>query len=115
MKRLMAWMMIVGSAVVAQAGDVKVKAMMTSGPGEEEVTTFAPSTEKVFATFKTKGAQSGDKIRAVWIAEDVGSAAPANTKIDEVERMGTTGKGRGGGFSHHAWKTFARWDEDHLE
>ena len=76
-------MTIVWSAAVAQAGDIKVKAIITSGPGEDAVTIFPPSTPKVFATFKTNGAQDGDKIRAVWIAEDVGSAAPANTKIDE--------------------------------
>jgi hypothetical protein len=87
MKRLTAWlivMMIVWSAAVAQAGDIKVKAIITSGPGEGPVTTFPPGTQKVFATFKTKGAQDGDKIRGVWIAEDVGSAAPANSKIDET-------------------------------
>ena len=35
------------------------------------------------ALFKTKGAQKGDKLRGVWIADNVGDAAPANTKIDE--------------------------------
>jgi hypothetical protein len=86
MKRLTAWliaMMIVWSAAVAQAGDIKVNAIITSGSGEDPVTIFPPSTPKLFATFKTKGAQKGDKIRGVWIAEDVGSTAPANTKIDE--------------------------------
>ena len=37
----------------------------------------------MYAIFKTKGVISGDKIRAVWIADDVGEAAPAGAKIDE--------------------------------
>ena len=70
-------------ASVARAGDVKVKAVMTTGPEDDPTTTFATDTPKVFAMFKTVGAQNGDKIRGVWIAENVGSAAPANSKIDE--------------------------------
>jgi len=70
-------------ASVARAGDVKVKAVMTTGPEDDPTTTFAADTPKVFAMFKTVGAQKGDKIRGVWIAENVGSAAPANSKIDE--------------------------------
>ena len=70
-------------AEVAQAGDVKVEAVTTASPGGEETTNFAPDAPELFAVFKTKGAQSGDKLRGVWIAEDVGSAAPADSKIDE--------------------------------
>jgi hypothetical protein len=71
------------SASVARAGDVKVKAVMTTGPEDEPTTTFAPDTPKLYATFKTKGLQDGDKLRGVWIAEDVGDAAPKGSKIDE--------------------------------
>jgi hypothetical protein len=70
-------------ADVAQAGDVEVEAVTTATPGGEETTNLAPDAPKLFAMFKTKGAQNGDKLRRVWIAEDVGSAAPANSKIDE--------------------------------
>ena len=70
-------------AEVAQAGDVKVEAVTTASPGGEGTTNFAPDVPELFAMFKTKGAQSGDKLRGVWIAEDVGSAAPADSKIDE--------------------------------
>ena len=70
-------------AEVSQAGDVKVEAVTTASPGGEEMTNFASDVPELFAMFKTKGAQSGDKLRGVWIAEDVGSAAPANSKIDE--------------------------------
>ena len=44
---------------------------------------FAPTTAKLNAFFRSTGTTKGDKLRGVWIAEDVGTAAPANTKIDE--------------------------------
>jgi hypothetical protein len=68
---------------LARAGDVKVEVKMTNEPGGEGLASFAADTEKVLALFKTEGAQNGDKIRGLWIAEDVGGAAPANSKIDE--------------------------------
>src|ERR1035437_7128448 len=74
---------VVISASVACAGDVKVKAVMTTAPDDEPTTTFASNTPKLFAMFKTKGAQDGDKVRGVLIAEEVGDAAPANTKVLE--------------------------------
>jgi hypothetical protein len=84
MKRILVLLIaMIVCAEAVRAGDVKVEAVMTASPGGEETTSFAPDTSKVFALFKTKGAQQGDKIRGVWIAEDVGGAAPANSKIDE--------------------------------
>ena len=38
----------------------------------------------MLALFKTKGAQKGDKLRGVWIADDVGDVVPTNTQIDEA-------------------------------
>ena len=84
MKRILVLLIaMIVCAEAVRAGDVKVEAVMTASPGGEETTSFAPDTSKVFALFKTEGAQQGDKIRGVWIAEDVGGAAPANSKIDE--------------------------------
>ena len=71
-------------ASVARGGDVKINAVLATAPKEKPATIFAPDTPKVMALFKTKGAQNGDKLRAVWIADDVGDAAPANTKIEET-------------------------------
>jgi hypothetical protein len=72
---------VVVSASVARAGDLKIKVVIADDGSP--ATTFAADTPKLFALFKTKGLQNGDKLRAVWIAEDVGDATPANTKIDE--------------------------------
>jgi|ERR1700737_2518405 hypothetical protein len=69
----------------ARAGDVKVKAHMATGPKEEEaVTSFTPDTENLYAVFRAKGTKEGDKMHCVLIAEDVGDAAPANTKALET-------------------------------
>jgi hypothetical protein len=48
---------------LARADDVKVEVKMTNEPEGEAMTSFAPDTEKVFALFKTEGAQNGDRIR----------------------------------------------------
>lgn len=81
------------SAGVAYAGDVTVKAVLATGPEEEPTTTFSPSAEKIHALFKTKGASEGDKIRAVWMADDIGDLKPG--KIDEksLTLKGDTDKG----------------------
>src|SRR5260370_42208011 len=69
---------------VVKAGVVSVKVRMTTGPEDPPSTTFASNTPKLYAIFKTEGAKAGDKIRGVLIAEDVGDAAPANTKVLET-------------------------------
>ena len=74
--------MIICSAL-ARAGDVKVKAVLSTGIDDEPTNSFNPNTPKIHALFKTKGAEEGTKLRALWIAEDVGDVAPENTKIDE--------------------------------
>jgi hypothetical protein len=84
MKRIFGFLIaVVISASVARAGDVKVKVTITTGPEDEAVTSFAPDAAKIYAIFKTKGISSGDKVRGVLIAEDVGDVAPANTKVLE--------------------------------
>jgi hypothetical protein len=70
-------------ASVALADDVKVKAVMTTGPDDDPVTSFASDTPKLFAIFRITGLKSGVNVRGVLIATDVGAAAPANTKVLE--------------------------------
>ncbi len=70
-------------ASIAFAGDVKVRAVMTTDPEDEPVTSFTADTPKLFAMFKTTGIKNGDKLRGVLIAEDVGDVAPVNTKVLE--------------------------------
>lgn len=69
--------------VLALATDVKVALKVSTGPEGEPSTTFSTDTAKIFALFDTEGIGAGDKVRGVLVAEDVGDAAPANTKVLE--------------------------------
>jgi outer membrane usher protein FimD/PapC len=69
---------------VAAAGDVTVRVTMSDELAGEAQSTFTSDTEKIYAMFKTIGAKAGDKIRAALIAENVGDAAPPNTKVLET-------------------------------
>ena len=91
-------LVLVVAAVISVSvarGDVKIQVVMSTGPEDEPTTTFAADTPKIFALFKTKGLQDGDKLRGVWIAEDVGDVAPKETKIDEksIKAEGDTDDG----------------------
>jgi outer membrane usher protein FimD/PapC len=59
---------------IARGADVKIDATMS----------LASDTPKIYVTFETAGIKKGDKMRGVLIAEDVGEAAPANTKVLET-------------------------------
>jgi hypothetical protein len=50
----------------------------------EATTTFPPNHPKIYLRWQGEALQKGDKIRSVWIAEDVGDVAPKNYKLDEV-------------------------------
>lgn len=51
---------------------------------------FAPTVPMVYMTYRTTDIpKNGDVYKIQWIAEDVGSAAPANTVIDTVELKAT--------------------------
>jgi hypothetical protein len=83
MRRIFVILGALGIAI-ASAQDVSVTVRMSNELAGEEVSTFPPDTDKIYVLFKTIGAKHGDKIRAVLIAEDVGAAAPANTKVLET-------------------------------
>ncbi len=89
MKRLLALFTSFLVLTSAYAGDVKVESVIAVDGDTKPATSFASDTPKLFAFFRSTGTEKGDKLRAVWIAEDVGDAAPANTKIDEVTVTGT--------------------------
>jgi hypothetical protein len=65
------------------------RAQMGTGVTEKDEvvnpsTEFPSDTEKIVCAWKAEGFQASSSIRGVWIAGDVGKAAPANFKIDEV-------------------------------
>ena len=84
MKKLIALFAAIGIFTSAQAGDVKVESIIAVDGDTQPATTFTSDVPKLYAFFRTKGTEKGGKLRGAWIAEDVGDAAPANTKIDEA-------------------------------
>lgn len=71
--------------VAAQAaGAVKLLHAELSKDRESEPTTkFSKDTPKIVAFWKGDALKAGDRIRAIWIAEDVGYAEMQNSKITE--------------------------------
>lgn len=61
----------------------KLTAGLASELTGEATTTFKSDLKKIFARWQGNGLPKKAKIRAVWIAEDVGAVAPPNYKIDE--------------------------------
>lgn len=68
----------------AQAGYPKVEAAIAKDKDTKPAEAFSADIPKLYAFFRTKGTEKGDKLRGVWIAEDVGDVAPDDTKIDEA-------------------------------
>ena len=81
---------------VARGGDVKITVVMSAGEKGKPTTVFTPDTPEIRATFTTKETKKGDKLRGEWIADEVGEAAPPNTKI--VEKILTLEQDDGGGY-----------------
>lgn len=71
------------AAAPAGAANPVVESAIAKDSDTPPATTFASDVPKLYAFFKSTGTQKGDTFRAVWIAEDVGAAAPKETKIDE--------------------------------
>ncbi len=88
MKKFLALFAALIVSTSAQAGDVKVESAIAVDGNTKPATTFTSDVPKLYAFFRTKGTEKDDKLRGVWIAEDVGDAAPANTKIDEATVTG---------------------------
>lgn len=68
-------------------GEEKVKllhAALAQDKDTPPATTFPADVAKIYAFWIGDALKSGDQLRAVWTAEDVGAAAPKETKIDEA-------------------------------
>lgn len=81
--KLIAFAAVTVTAAQVNAGSLKVEAAIAVDKDTRPTTTFSADVSKLYTFFRTNGSKSGDTLRAVWIAEDVGDAAPKNTKIDE--------------------------------
>ena len=77
-------LLIAMSASVLHAQSLKVEAIIAEGQDSKPATAFAPDVPKLYAFFRSEGTHTGDKLRGVWIADDVGNAAPKQTTIDQA-------------------------------
>jgi uncharacterized protein DUF3108 len=62
----------------------KISATVGKTPIGQATTQFAPDTPKIYARWQGRSLREGAKIRAAWIAENVGDVAPPNYTIDEA-------------------------------
>ena len=60
-----------------------VHAFLANDEKGKPATTFSPDVLNIYLIWKGEQLQPGDEIRVVWIAEDVGSASPEESKIGE--------------------------------
>jgi hypothetical protein len=74
---------VLGDAAT-RSTDVKGKLTVSLGDAADAKTRFDSNPAKIFARWQANGFDKGTKLRAAWIAEDVGSVAPPNYKIDEA-------------------------------
>ena len=85
MKRIALYLLLATASCVtvpAQDGNV-LRAALAESKEAPPTTSFAPEVAKIYAVYSSEAVKAGDKLRAVWIAEDVGQAAPKGTKVDE--------------------------------
>jgi len=81
---------------VAQAeGGKLLRAAVAVDQDTEPTNHFSADTPKIYAFYLGEALKAGDKLRGVWIAEDVGTAAPKNTKIDEASIIAKSATDKG--------------------
>lgn len=75
--------------VKATAAPKKISVGLASELTGEATTQFPSKLPKIFARWQGNGLPAHAKIRAVWIADDVGDVAPAGYKISEAATTAT--------------------------
>ena len=64
--------------------DEKLSVGVSSQPNGAFEKEFSGNTQNIYARWEGHGLRENSKVRAVWIAEDVGDIAPPNYKIDDA-------------------------------
>jgi len=72
-----------------------LQAILVATPERKPAESFKTDQATIYLLWKGETLTKGEKVRAVWLAEDVGDAAPKDTKIDEytVEAAGPKSEG----------------------
>ncbi|HEY6970998.1 MAG TPA: hypothetical protein VJA94_17440 [Candidatus Angelobacter sp.] len=93
----------VWSAIAAAQGTISNAVLGTGVTAKFEIinptNVFSPDTQRIYCAWKTQGLKAGTSVRSVWIAEDVGKAAPRNFKIDEATFTPPLGTASAGSFA----------------
>ncbi len=85
MKRMFALVLCAAFGLsIARAGDAKVEVAFAKDQETKPTDEFSADVPKIYAFFRSTGTKKGDVLKGVWIADDVGDAAPKGTKIDEA-------------------------------
>ena len=63
--------------------------------GGEDVNEFSNATQNIYARWVGHDLRVGAKVRAVWVAENIGDIAPPNYKIDEASAVVTASDANG--------------------
>lgn len=90
----------VGALLCSAAGKPRYASLILTDSKETkaEKSVFATDTPKIYVLFTLADAPSGTPVRAVWIADQTGGAAPDNYKIDEAS-LNAGGNITAGNFS----------------
>jgi hypothetical protein len=73
-----------GIQAIAQSGGTKsLHVYLAADKNKKPTTAFSSDVSSIYAFWQGEALEAGDKIHAIWIAEDVGDAAPKDTKILE--------------------------------
>ena len=70
-------------AVAQSTGKRSLRVFLAAGEDRKSTTAFSSDVPRIYAFWKGEGLAVGDKIKSVWIAEDIGDAGPKETKILE--------------------------------
>src|SRR5260370_37960700 len=70
-------------AVAQSTGKKSLNAFLAVGKESKRTTSFSSDVSSIYAYWKGQEREAGDKIHTIWIAEDIGEAAPKETKILE--------------------------------
>jgi hypothetical protein len=70
-------------AVAQSSGRKSLHAFLSVGKEGKPTTTFSSDVPRIYAFWKGAELAVGDEIQAVWIAEDIGDAAPKESRILE--------------------------------
>lgn len=69
---------------IRAADEPAIQVAIAKDKDSKPAATFPADVPQLYAFFRSDGTKQGDKLRGVWIASDVGDAAPKDTKIDEL-------------------------------